>query len=292
MSSADDGTQHPGVGIRAARLAAGLSMRAFGEMIGVSAATVCAIENGSTGVSVARLNTIAAALGIAPARILSVDEPVMRGARRTKELTAQTGPQWRVFPPLDIDLVLGGAIDCFVDTGYHGTSMRTLAARIGIGVSSIYDRYPDKQQLLVRVLDVTMAELQWRTDAARNEATSSLGEVALFVEALALFHTYRRKLAFIGASEMRSLEGTNRLRITHARDRLQYVLDVAIEQATLDGYLHTVHARTAGRAITTMCTSLPQWFRAGGTLTAEDVAQAYVEFALSMLGADPTAAVK
>ncbi|MGV0737556.1 TetR family transcriptional regulator [Mycobacterium syngnathidarum] len=278
--------------IRAARLAAGLSMRAFGEMISVSAATVCAIENGSTGVSVARLNTIAAALGTTPARILSADEPVAQSARRPKGLTTQPESEWRVFPPLDTDVVLSGAIDCFVETGYHGTSMRTLAARIGVGVSSIYDRYADKQQLLVRILDVTMAELRWRTDAARNEATTSLQEVALLVEALALFHTYRRKLAFIGASEMRSLEGTNRRRITQSRDRMQYVLDEAIEQASLDGYLHTDHARAAGRAITTMCTSLPQWFRSGGPLTAEDVASAYVEFALFMLGAEPTAAVK
>lgn len=276
----------PGTGIRAARLAAGVSMRDLASQIGVSAATICAIEKGVTGVSVARLQRIAAALDIAPARLLSGHDAAVPGPIRSRPPHPSSPSSWRSFPPLPIDPVLQGAIDCFVEIGYHGTSMRTLAAHIGVGVSSIYHHYADKQQLLVRVLDVTMTELGWRIDAARDEATGSRDEVALIVEALALFHTYHRELAFIGASEMRSIEGVNRRRITQARDRIQYLLDEAIDQAIVDGHLHTEHPRAAGRAIATMCTSLPQWFRMGGPVDPEDIARAYVAFALSMLGAD------
>lgn len=284
-----DGSLHPGAEIRRVRTAAGLSMRRLAALVDVSAATICAIENGTTGVTVARLQVIAAALAVTPARLLSPAPQPVHGRTAEPAHTAQgrTSPvaHWREFPRLAIDPVLEGAIECFVDTGYHGTSMRELAARIGVSVSSIYYHYADKQQLLVRVLDVTMSELAWRVDAARAEADNSCDEVALIVEALALFHTHRRQLAFIGASEMRSLEGPNRRRITRARDQLQHVLDEAVDQAILDGYLHSSQPRAAGRAISTMCTSLPQWFRTGGTLSPDDVARAYVSFALSMLGA-------
>ncbi|MDY6999553.1 MAG: TetR family transcriptional regulator [Actinomycetota bacterium] len=274
--------------VRSARVEAGLSMRELAARTGVSAGTICAIEKGTTGVTVTRLADIAAALDVTPARLLAGHDPAPAGTRRRtgRPPPAPQQGSWRSFPPLPIDSVLQGAIDCFVDVGYHATSMRTLAAHIGVSVSSIYHHYPDKQQLLVRVLDVTMRELDWRIEAARREAATSSDEVALIVEALALFHTYHRKLAFIGASEMRSLEGPNRRRITRARDRVQYVLDEAIDQAIVDGYLHTDHPRAAGRAITTMCTSLPQWFRAGGALSPEDIARSYVSFALSMLGGD------
>lgn len=281
-----EASSHPGAEIRRVRLEAGMSMRRLAELVGVSAGTICAIEKGTTGVSVVRLHALAAALEVTPARILS-PAPIANWA--PAERSAQTdGRQypaaWREFDRLGIDPVLEGAIDCFVDMGYHGTSMRELAARIGIGVSSIYHRYADKQQLLVRILDVTMSELAWRVEAARAEAVTSGQEVARIVEALALFHTHRRKLAFIGASEMRSLEGADRRRITRLRDRLQYTLDEAIDQAILDGFLHTPHPRAAGRAITTMCTSLPQWFHSSGPLSSEDIARAYVTFAMSMLG--------
>lgn len=266
--------------IRTARTAAGLSVRALAQRVGVSAATISAIENGKTGVSVARLHDVAAALNTTTTRLLSPREPAPTSTR-----LPDAPSTWRDFPPLDIDPVLAGAIDCFVETGYHGTSMRTLAAHIGVSVPAIYHHYADKQQLLVRILDVTMSELHWRVDAARDEARTSREEVAFIVAALALFHTHHRKLAFIGASEMRSLQGADRRRITQSRNRLQHALDDAIDQAILDGHLSTAHPRAAGRAIATMCTSLPQWFR-DGPLSEDQIAEAYTEFALAMLGAD------
>lgn len=277
----------PGASIRAARTAAGMTVRELARRINVSAATISAIENGKTGVTVARLQEVAVALGVSPSRILnyatsgSTQEPLPRSSRAPDPDSSD----WRQFPPLNLDPVLQGALDCFVETGYHATSMRTLAARIGVSVPAIYHHYADKQQLLVGILDIAMSELHWRVAAARAQASTSRGEVALIVEALALFHTHRQQLAFIGVSEMRSLEGVSRRRITKSRDSLQHSLDDAIDRAIDDGYLHCTHPRAAARAVVTMCTSLPQWFRPGGGLTARETARAYVEYALSMLGA-------
>lgn len=277
--------QAPSVGLamRAARVQRGMSLRALAAQMGVSAATLSAIENGRTGLTVRRLQQVAVVLGITPSRLLNMT---------AEEATAMPDPgepaPWRNFPPLTIDPVLRGAIDAFVETGYHGTSMRMLAARIGVSVPGIYHHYADKQQLLVRILDVTMSELTWRIESARREAYDGRSEVALIVEALALFHTHHRKLAFIGASEMRSLEGPNRRRITGLRDRVQYTLDEAVDRGIADGSLHTCEPRAAARAIATMCTSLPQWFRDDGPRGAEDIAQAYVSFALAMLSTTDT----
>jgi AcrR family transcriptional regulator/transcriptional regulator with XRE-family HTH domain len=285
LNTRDAVVARTGSAVRAARVAAGLSMRALAERVDVSAATISAIENGTTDVSITRLHQLATALGVAPARLLGQEQPDEQGdgaVAPQPPVTMQA--QWRRFPPLRIDPVLSAAIDCFVDTGYHGTTMRTLAARVGVSVPAIYHHYADKQQLLVCSLEVTMNELEWRVAAARAEARTSVEEVALIVEALALFHTHHSKLAFIGASEMRSLEGANRARITKRRNTIQRTLDQAIDRALKDGHLTTRHPRAAGRAIATMCTSLPQWFKPGGPLTADDIARAYTEFALSMLG--------
>jgi len=163
--------------------------------------------------------------------------------------------------------------------------MRMLASRARLSVPGIYHHYRDKQELLVRILTLTMSELHWRVAAARQEAADTLTEISRIVEALALFHTHHRKLAFIGASEMRSLNGTNRRSIAGERTRLQHILDDAIDRATVAGLIDPVDAATAGRAIATMCTSLPQWFNPHGPNTPEDIARSYVHFALAMLGA-------
>jgi AcrR family transcriptional regulator len=270
-----------GAAIRLARGEAGLTVRQVAELLGVSAATISAIENDKTGVSVARLEALANAFGTTANSILARRQPQ---ADHTTHIAAVKS-DWREFPPLKLDPVLNAAIDAFVETGYHGTSVRQLADRARLSVPGMYHYYPDKQALLVRILEITMAELNWRVDDARRDAENSLDEIARIVEALALFHTHHRKLAFIGASEMRSLTGPNRRRIAAQRTAIQRALDAAIDRARKDGHVHAEKLPTAGRAIATMCTSLPQWFRPDGPESAEEVSRTYVQLALAMLGA-------
>ncbi|MFC9789619.1 TetR family transcriptional regulator [Rhodococcus sp. NPDC127528] len=278
--------------VRQARIATGLSLREVARRLSISPGTLSAIENGKTGMSVQRLDALATALGTTAARLLDPDPAPAHTTRpRTNrsEPPVGTAPQppeghWREFSALHIDPVLAAAIDAFVDTGYHGATMRSIAERAGMSVPGVYHHYRDKQDLLVRALDLTMSELHWRVRAARDEGATAVDRVGLIVAALALFHTHRRSLAFIGASEMRSLEPANRVRIADSRNQIQYLLDAEIDAAVTSGRLTTAHPRDAGRAIATMCTSLPQWFRAGGPSTPEQIAAEYSDFALDLLG--------
>ncbi|WP_278265224.1 TetR family transcriptional regulator [Nocardia sp. AG03] len=273
-----------GARVRLARTAAGLSLRDTAQRLGVSPATLSAVENGKTGVSAARLIVLAETFGV-PASTLLGETPAPEPHRPTVDVV-RAARSWRSFPPLDIDPVLAAAIAAFVETGYHGATMRTIAQRAGMSVPGVYHHYRDKQDLLVRALDLTMDELHLRVSAARAEAATGRDRVARAVEALALFHTHRRELAFIGASEMRSLSPDNRRRIAASRNAIQHQLDDDIDAALTEAGLDTRRARAAGRAIATMCTSLPQWFRLGGAATPEQIATEYADFALGMLGID------
>ncbi|GGL15404.1 helix-turn-helix domain-containing protein [Nocardia jinanensis] len=278
--------------IRSARRAAGISQRELARRLSLSPATLSAIENGKTKVTVDRLRLFAAALQVDVHDLLGGgDVPVRTVATRGSNGDRPPGPTagWRDFPPLRLDPVLHAALESFVETGYHGATMRSLAHRAGISVPGVYHRYRDKQGLLMRILDTTMDELHWRVDAARAEGATSIARVALMVEALALYHTHRRALAFIGASEMRSLTGENRRHITASRNAIQYALDDEIAAAITDGYLRAQDPRVAGRAVATMCTSLAQWFRIDGPSTPEHIASRYSAFALDLLGRRETA---
>ncbi|MFE6924451.1 TetR family transcriptional regulator [Nocardia sp. NPDC057663] len=279
-----------GARLRQARTAAGLSLRETARRIEVSPATLSAIETGKTGVSVPRLHQLAAELGTTTQWLIGEHPPRTPAPRQRGPVTDpvhETARAWREFPPQDIDPVLAAAIDSFVETGYHGATMRSIAQRAGMSVPGVYHHYRDKQDLLVRALDLTMDELRWRVGAARGEANTGRERVIRVVEALALFHTHRRELAFIGASEMRSLNPDNRGRITASRNEIQYLLDEDIDTALSEANLSTGHARTAGRAIATMCTALPQWFRLDGPATPEQIATEYADFALGLLGIRP-----
>lgn len=276
----------PHAAVRAARMARGLSLREVARRLGVSPATLSALENGHTGLSVNRLAELAEVLGVPAHELLSgsAAPPDEQG----RSATTPAG-DWRTFGPLDTDPVLKAAIALFVEVGYHGTTVRELAARAGTSVPGLYHHYRDKHDLLVRILGLTMDELHERVRAARAEGCDSLERVRLIVEALALFHTHRRELGFIGASEMRSLAPPERTRIARSRSALQEILDDEIAAAGRSGLVGTPHPRAAGRAIATMCTGISQWYRADGHATPEEIAAQYGRFALDMLAAESSA---
>ncbi|WP_227981421.1 TetR family transcriptional regulator [Nocardia spumae] len=282
-----------GTRLEQARKAAGLSLRETARRIGVSPATLSAVENGRTGVSVPRLRALAAELGTTVPWLIG--EPPRERPPRSRP-TSEGGlrqlpaADWREFPPLSLDPVLAAAIESFVETGYHGATMRSIADRAGMSVPGVYHHYHDKQELLVRALDLTMDELHRRVRAAGAQGTTAMLRLIHTVEALALYHTHRRELAFIGASEMRSLTSANRQRIAASRNELQYLLDDVIAAALGEAGLPHDGAHVAGRAIATMCTALPQWFRLDGPLSPEQIATQYADFAVGLLGLSPARA--
>jgi AcrR family transcriptional regulator len=192
---------------------------------------------------------------------------------------------WRAYKPLGLGPVLSAAVEAFVEVGYHGAAIRDIARRSGLSVPGLYHHYQSKQALLAAILDVTMEDLLWRSYAAGEEGgRDCVARFALLVECLTLYHTYRRDLAFIGASEMRSLTEENRARIRELRVEQQRMVDAEVEQAITDRRFTTLHPHEASRAVVTMCTAIPQWYRPNGPLTPEHIAERYVEFALRLMG--------
>ena len=273
-----------GEAVRRVRVARDVSVRRLAERVGVSPATISAIENGKTGISVQRLHQIAVALGVPAASLIEDPATSTRPRSATQSSAVLPTGSWREFAPLPIDAVLAGAIQAFVATGYHGASMRSIAQLANMSVPGVYHHYPSKQDLLVKILDITMMDLLWRVQHARDDGKDPIGQVALIVEALALFHTRRKDVAFIGASEMRSLEPDHYRRIATLRDDVQHLLDTEIAAALKGGGLAVSHPTDAGKAIVTMCTALVQWFQPDGPTTPEQIAKEYAEFALRLLG--------
>lgn len=192
---------------------------------------------------------------------------------------------WRTYPSSSLPLILEAALDCFVEQGYHGTSIRVIAARAGLSVPGLYHHYASKQALLVAIMSHAMEELWERSLAALDEGGDDVvRRLELLVECLVLFHAHRRDLAFIAVSEIRSLVGQAREDHIAARDRQQRLMDDVVEQGVADGLFTTPFAREASRAVVTMCTGVAQWYRHGGPLPPDELARDYRTIARMAVG--------
>ena len=195
-------------------------------------------------------------------------------------------PDWRDFSVPVLPPMLGAALECFLEHGYHGTAIRAVATRAGLSVPGLYHHYPSKQALLVGIAESAMADLYARSTAALAEAGLDVEDrFALLIECLVLVHAYRWEHAFIAASEIRSLEPAARARHIASRDRQQKLLDDVVAEAVRSGRFRTAHPKDASRAVTTMCTGVASWYRAGGPLSPEELAVRYVQICRGAVGA-------
>jgi AcrR family transcriptional regulator len=262
--------------LRQARLAAGFTLREVAASLKVSIGTWSAVENGRTRVGEGRLEAVA--------RLLGADLDDLRGDR-SPGAPVLPKPSWRDFPPLRLDPPLAGALEAFVELGYHGATIRVIAQRAGLSVPGVYHHWPTKQHLLVALLDLTMDDLLERARAARAEGDGPVERFTRLVECLVLYHTHRRELGFIGASEMRSVDKPDRARIAAARTEVQRMVDEEVAEGCRRGLMSTPLPKEAARAVVTMCTALPQWWSPGGVSSPEVVARQYVDFALDVVRA-------
>lgn len=269
-----------------------MSLTELSEHVGVSAATLSRWETGRGSPTPVALEKSAAALGIDLSALASAntatqvegrdDRPVLDVAPSGLEVRQIS--DWRRYEPLALDPVLGSALQAFLRLGFHGTTMRDVARIAGMSVPNVYHYYPSKQALLVAIMDQTMGEFWQRCDLARSQGGDAAERFRLLVECFALFHTYRQELAFIGASEMRSLEPDERRRIAQIRTDCQHMVDAELLTLDTQARLSVPHREDAGRAVVTMLVGIANWYRADGVRQPEEIAQRYVEFAEALVG--------
>jgi AcrR family transcriptional regulator len=72
---------------------------------------------------------------------------------------------------IDLDLLLGAALDAFAETGYEGTSVRQLSRRLGVSHALLTARFGSKEGLWFAAMEHALTEVErtWREVANSPE---------------------------------------------------------------------------------------------------------------------------
>lgn len=68
------------------------------------------------------------------------------------------------------DTILSAAKSLFIKQGYTATSMRQIAEIVGIGKATIYHHFPDKQTILMTLVEGNIAKMHTSLDAIEGES--------------------------------------------------------------------------------------------------------------------------
>lgn len=181
--------------------------------------------------------------------------------------------------------ILDAALTRFREVGYHGTTVRDIARATGLNVAAMYHYFDSKQDLLLYIMRDAMEENLRAVERAAATSTDPRDQLTAIVSAIVDYHTRHQTEAFVGNSELRSLEEEGAAVIIGLRDREEKVIHSVVQRGVESGAFAVVETKQATRAILAMCSAVATWFHPGGALTAEDVRREYVQLAMNLVRA-------
>src|SRR3989442_8495326 len=173
--------------------------------------------------------------------------------------------------------ILAVAVQLFAEMGYHAAPLREIARIAGIQAASIYYHYPNKQALLVEIMETHMQRLNMNLERILREYSDPKQRLRAAIANHIRLHTTYKAEFFIIDTEIRALEGENRAAIIALRDRYEALLHELLRDGMERGVFRQNDVKVASYAIIAMCTEVATWFRPNGRLSVQQVIDIYTQ---------------
>ena len=196
-------------------------------------------------------------------------------ARKTGSHSDITGPKVRK-----------AALRLFAQHGFAAVSMRQIAAEVGVQAGALYLYTPDKQSLLADLMVDHLEDLLAAVAQAPwpDNPREALAEFARFH---IRFHLERPEAVFIAYMELRNLTPDNFARVEALRRQYESHLEAILIKGCESGAFATPDIKLATLALIAMLTGVTTWYRQGGRLDPQAIAEGYAQMALKSVSKAP-----
>jgi AcrR family transcriptional regulator len=191
-----------------------------------------------------------------------------------------------VTPPGTRGRILHAGLALFAEFGFHGTSIRDIAARVGISSATLYAHYPSKEHILAELVRAGHEELHGRLQQALVTAGAGPAEqLATLVRAQVLAHADYPLLAMVANNELHALSPDRAAPAMTLREQSTQLLLRVIRNGVTTGVFQLDNEFLAGVAINGIALRVASWFGPDQPYSREQVADVFSDFALRIVGA-------
>ena len=178
------------------------------------------------------------------------------------------------------DTIIAVAIDLFFTKGYFATSISEIARGCGIQKASIYYHFPCKEDLLLAIMETTMADLTAGLEDGLAAAATVEEQMRAAVRNHIRFHLERQKETFIASCELRGLSPDNFQTVVARRDAYERTFQELICAGIIEGVFAQGDVKVLSYAILTLCTAGATWYRPDGRLAVDEIVAIYETFVI------------
>jgi TetR/AcrR family transcriptional regulator, cholesterol catabolism regulator len=177
--------------------------------------------------------------------------------------------------------VRAAALRLFRDKGYHATSMRDIAAEVGINKGSLYSYIRSKEDLLIPFFERAMGLLLAEIEAiSANESLTATERLKRAIKAHILNVTENLDILTVYLSEWRQLRADSLSTVRQQRERYAALFLAIVEDGVNRGEFRAIDPRISALGMIGMCNYLFRWYRPDGRLTPDQVADALIEMVM------------
>jgi AcrR family transcriptional regulator len=180
------------------------------------------------------------------------------------------------------------ASELFHANGYAGTSVRDIAKALDIQAASMYAHVASKEDVLWSIVDSAAAAFERAADQALADAGTGdpVDRLAALVEGHVEVVTADPQRSSVFVTEWRHLSADRRARIGARRDAYEHRFRELIRDGTSTGAFRATDDALAATFLLTALNGIAAWYRPGGRLSADRIADHYVDLALRALSED------
>jgi AcrR family transcriptional regulator len=186
-------------------------------------------------------------------------------------------------------LIIKAAAHAFGRKGFHATTLEEIAAELKVTKASLYYYFSTKEELLYEVHLLSLQELLGRAENIRAAGGSPVDQLQDLVAEHLRVLAADYEGAFLLQQEY-VLPENFRSEIIQLRDRYERLVVDIIEEGVRQRLFRVKDVRVSVRMILGAINWFLRWYRTGGRLTVDEIAEAYVDFIFYGLLAPPTQA--
>jgi TetR/AcrR family transcriptional regulator, cholesterol catabolism regulator len=179
-------------------------------------------------------------------------------------------------------MIIRRAAELFERDGYHGTNMSQIALAAGIRKPTLYHYFAGKEEILYGIHREAMLRL-FEAHARRPENLSAKEALRGIVsDVLDLMNTVKGSFRVV-SEHFRDLSPENRETIGNERERYRQLIEDVLQRGIENGEFRPLDPRLVTLALAGMCNWAYQWYRPGGELHTEQIADVFSDLILDGL---------
>lgn len=168
----------------------------------------------------------------------------------------------------------------FYQQGYAATDLRRIADGLDMHVSTLYNYIPGKEDLLYLIMRDGIEQITEGLHRALASADDPAGKLRAAFRAHVLHHAHRRFLAWTSHVELRSLTGAYLEDISRRRHAYEELWLQLLREGMAAGVFAAGDPQLALYGLLAVGQSVSRWYRPGGRLSAEEIADELADRAL------------